>query len=104
MAQLASKPLESAVGIGAGAGGTLLVRDHFDQVGDNSIFRPSVLYGLGLGSLALGADMASGRGMMSVPKQYDDVLFTFGLSAFTTGAFSALTPKGATSSQKPSMG
>lgn len=88
----AMKLATSGGGVGLGAGSTLVIRQQFDQSGETSIFRPSVLWGVGTGAIGLGAPMLLGgnqRGAMwELVEDYSE-------AALTAGIFSAFAPKGA---------
>lgn len=95
---------ETAVGvggIGAGVGSTLLIRDQFDQSGETSILRPSVLWGLVSGGAALAAPMLMDirGGSMMLWQFVED----YGQAALAAGAFSAVTPKGSSSITLPTL-
>jgi len=79
----------SAGGVGAGVGSTLLMRQQFDQTGETTILRPSVLWGAGTGIAGLLASMMLGGGgvMWEFIEDYSE-------AALTAGAFSAFSPKG----------
>lgn len=75
--------------LGVGAGSTLLVRRQFDNQGETTVFRPSVLWGLGTGVAGVGVPMLMDmRGMSS------DFLMDYGEAAITAGLISAFSPKG----------
>lgn len=79
-------------GIGAGVGTTLAVRRQFDRTGETSIIRPSILWGIGTGVVALGAPMlmrGSNRGV------FWEFVEDYGEAAIAAGAVSAFSPKGA---------
>lgn len=80
----------SVGGIGAGVGSTLLVRREFDQSGETTILRPSVLWGLGTGVAALAAPHLLNRRNGVAMELLED----YGEAALTAGTFSALSPKG----------
>lgn len=89
----------SVGGIGAGVGSTLLLRQQFDQTGETTVLRPSVLWGVGTGAAALAAPMLMGgtrRGMLW------EFVEDYGEAALAAGAFSALSPKG-TGVQLPTL-
>lgn len=82
----------SAGGVAAGAGSTLLIRRQFDQPGETTVLRPSVLWGLLTGAASIGASMMMGgnhnRSVMW------ELAEDYGEAALTAGAFSAFSPKG----------
>lgn len=83
--------LASGVGVGAGAASTLLIRQQFDQTGETTVLRPSVLWGVGSGVAAYVAPMflpSMGRGMIG------PVMEEYGMAALVAGLFSAFSPKG----------
>lgn len=83
--------LGTGVGAGAGAGTTLLVRRQFDNTGETTLLRPSVLWGLGSGVAAIAVPYLMpglSRGMMG------QILEDYGQGALTAGVFSAFSPKG----------
>lgn len=81
----------SAGGIGAGVGSTLLIRRQFDQSGETTVLRPSVLWGVLTGVGALSASMMLRGGRRSVAWEFVE---DYGEAALTAGAFSAFSPKG----------
>lgn len=91
----------------AGAGGTLALRQQLDQTGSTALTRPSVLYGVGLGGLMLGAGMAVDRGMFAVPvgtrNEFVTATTGFGAGALSAGVVSAFLPKGTGGVQVPSL-
>lgn len=99
--------LTTAGGIAAGGAGTLVVRQQFDQQGDNSLLRPSVLYGLGVGALGLGSWMAVNRGIISAPvvdrRMFNGFAYNAGVAGLLTGLASAVLPKGASGPQLPAV-
>lgn len=103
MAQLAV-PGSAAVG----ATGTLILKNQFDQSGDTSLFRPSVLFGLGTGLATLAASFANSRGMLDVPGaattrgRPSGPLYAYGIGATLSGLYSAFFPKGNPTFQLPS--
>lgn len=95
-----SELLASGVGLGAGVGTTVLMRQQFDQTGETTILRPSVLWGLGTGVAAMVAPMfmpSLKRGMVG------EIVEDYGEAAIVSGAFSALNPKGSSSVQLPTV-
>lgn len=81
----------SVGGIGVGVGSTVLIRRQFDQAGETTILRPSVLWGVGTGVVALIAPwMMNGtkRGM------FWEFVEDYGEAALTAGIFSAFNPVG----------
>lgn len=99
--------LKEAGTIGLGALSTLGARTAFDQQGDDSIFRPSVLLGVGVGGAALASAYLVNNGTIGAPfggrRAYTDLAYTFGYSAFLTGMFSAFVPKGQSTPGLPSV-
>lgn len=91
----------SVGGIGAGVGSTLLIRDQFDQTGETTILRPSVLWGLLTGGAALGApfvmDMARSNSMLW------NFVEDYGEAALGAAAFSAFSPKGSSGLTMPTI-
>lgn len=81
----------SVGGIGTGVGSTVLVRRQFDQTGETTILRPSVLWGLGTGTAALLTPYILGRNDRSMLMS---LLEDYGEGALAAGAFSAVNPKG----------
>lgn len=81
----------SGGGVGVGVGTTVGIRRQFDNSGESTVLRPSVLWGVGTGALALGAPLVTGK--------TDGIIWKFlkeyGVSALTAGVFSAFNPKGA---------
>lgn len=84
----------SVGGVGAGVGSTLLVRQQFDQTGETTLLRPSVLWGVGTGAAALAAPMVLGRNNGMTRGMVGEILEDYGEAALTAGAFSAFSPKG----------
>lgn len=82
----------SGVGVGAGVGTTVLMRQQFDQNGETTILRPSVLWGLGTGTAALAIPALLGMRMNGA---MGELVEDYGESALAAGAFSAFNPKGA---------
>lgn len=98
--------LSTTVGPAVGAASTMGVRALFDQSGDSSITRPSVLYGVGTGSLSLGLGWAINRDMISAPvggQMFTEAMMSYGATALTAGLISAVTPKGTGGFQTPSL-
>jgi hypothetical protein len=102
MAQLASTASTLA-----GANGTLVLREKYDDAGDSGLMRPSVLYGVGLGSVALALDYAVSNQMIDpvgVGRDvWRDVMPNFGLAALGTGVMSLFLPKGGGGFSVPTM-
>jgi hypothetical protein len=84
----------AVAGVGAGAGSTLLVRQQFDQTGETTLLRPSVLWGGVTGVAALGGSilMRQRGGRMSLPL---GLIEDYGTGALAAGIVSAFSPKGA---------
>lgn len=79
----------TAGGVGAGVGTTLLVRQQFDQTGETTVLRPSVLWGIGTGAASLGA-----AAFLDMNGMVGEFLEDYGEVAIAAGAFSAFNPKG----------
>lgn len=88
----------SAGGIGVGVGSTIAIRRQFDQVGETSIFRPSVLWGAVTGLGAIGAALVMGD--RSVMWEFVE---DYGEAALASGILSAFTPKCEGSDQFPTL-
>lgn len=99
--------LKEAGTIGLGALSTLGARTAFDNQGDDSVLRPSVLVGVGLGGAALATAFLVNNGTIGAPfgsaRGYTDLAYTFGYSAFITGLFSAFVPKGQSTPSLPAV-
>lgn len=80
-----------AVGVVSGVGTVLGVRQQFDQTGETTVLRPSVLWGVGSGLTALVLPMLMGGYQESATW---DVLEDYGMAALGAGLFSAFSPKG----------
>lgn len=93
----------SAVGIGAGVGTTLLIRDQFDNTGETTVLRPSVLWGVGSGAGALLASLIMGDSLNMAGLPLGEFTEDYGEAALAAGAFSALSPKGSSSIQLPTI-
>lgn len=90
----------SVGGIGAGAGSTLLIRQQFDQVGETTILRPSVLWGAVTGSAALVAPMLlNGRSNSMMWEFVED----YGEAALTAALISSVVPKSQGGLQMPTI-
>lgn len=95
---------------GAGVGGTLLLKNYLDSEGSRSIFRPSVIHGLGLGSVMLGASEAMARGSLDADflpisqMRASSIAAEYGMGALSSGLFSLLYPKGRTDLETPTLG
>lgn len=90
----ANELIASGAGIGAGVGSTLLIRQQFDKSGETTVFRPSVLWGVGTGAVALAAPMLMGRSGM-LRGMAGEALEDYGETALASGLLSAFSPKGA---------
>lgn len=86
-------------GVGAGVGSTVLIRHQFDQSGETTLLRPSVLWGLFTGGAAYAAPMLMGGRSNDFLMQ---LLEDYGEGALAAGAFSAVSPKG-TGVQLPTL-
>lgn len=99
--------LSTTVGPASAAATTYGVRAAFDQAGDTSILRPSVLYGVGTGSLSIGLGWAIDNGMIDAPvggdAMFTEAAFSYGATALASGLVSAFTPKGTGGFQAPSL-
>jgi len=99
--------LKEAGTIGLGALSTLGARTVLDQQGNDSILRPSVLVGVGVGGAALASAMLVNNGTIGAPvgsrRGYTDMVYTLGYSALLTGLFSAFVPKGTSKPGLPSV-
>lgn len=99
--------LTTVAGTTVGSAGTLAVRQLFDQSGDTSITRPSVLFGAGVGAVSLGAWMAVERGMIDAPilsrRMFQNATYSLGVSGLATGLASAVLPKGSGGFMAPSL-
>lgn len=102
MAQLAA-----SAGSVAGGSGTLLARELFDTPGDKSLFRPSVLFGLGGGLLGMAAGYAAENRLFDIPffsnRMVSTFAMPFGISSFFAGVTSAVTPKGTGGLARPTL-
>lgn len=78
-------------GIGAGVGSTVFMRHQFDQTGETTILRPSVLWGLLTGTAAYLAPVIMNRRNGAMMELLED----YGEGALAAGTFSAVNPKGA---------
>lgn len=103
MAVLSQENVTQLGSWGAGLGGTLLIRDKYDDPGDDAMTRPSVLFGVGTGGLALGTSLAADSGMFNLSPAIDDVLVSYGQTALSAGVFSAFSPLGSSTTGTPSM-
>jgi len=94
-------------GATVGTTGTLALRDMADEAGDSSLFRPSVLFGVGLGGGALVAGTMMENGNLGSPvgnaRNVGMIAQEFGLPALTTGLYSAFFPKGQGGFTVPSL-
>jgi len=99
--------IHSTVGTTLGSTLPIALREQFDNNGDNSLFRPSVLAGLGLGGAALGARYLVNNGTISAPflgtAAFRDLTTAFGLPALLGGLYSAFVPKGTAAFMLPSL-
>lgn len=86
-------------GVGTGVGSTVLIRHQFDQSGETTLLRPSVLWGLLTGAAAYTAPMLMGRNGNDMVM---NLLEDYGEGALAAGAFSAVSPKG-TGVQLPTL-
>lgn len=79
----------SGTGVGLGVGTTALVRQQLDATNETSVFRPSVLWGVGtgLGGMALPMVMDDGGVVMELLEDYSS-------AALAAGVLSAVSPKG----------
>lgn len=97
--------LKTLGGFGAGAGATLAIRQALDEPRSRSVFRPSVLHGIGVGAAALGASMLVENRRIDAPVFDRDTFIRladgYGNAAITSGLFSLIYPRGATDWQKP---
>lgn len=94
MASISQKVTQVGTGVAGGFGGTILAREWFDSAKDDSLTRPSVIYGVGTGATMLAAGMLARRGSIDIPDNLLPVLDTWGTVGITSGAFSAAFPKG----------
>jgi hypothetical protein len=94
-------------GAAGGAGVTLGLRQYLDQPGSTALTRPSVLHGVGVGAVMLGASMAAEARMIDPiglrREDFVNTTFSYGVGSLSTGAFSALFPRGSTGAQLPSL-
>lgn len=86
----AKEAVTSVGAVGAGVGSTLLIRQQLDAANETTVFRPSVLWGVGTGALGLGASMFMGNGrngaVMEFVEDYSEAAIAAGLtSAFVSG-------------------
>jgi len=93
---------------GAGAAVTLALRQGLDENGSASVTRPSVLHGVGGGLAALGLSMAVEERMVDPfitndRMMFADLAFNYGLGALSSGAFSAVYPRGRSGLQRPRL-
>lgn len=101
MATLSKTVTRTGAGAAAGFGGTVLTREWFDSPNDDSLTRPSVLWGVGTGVASLAAAELARRGSIDIPDNLMPTLTALGATGITSGAFSAAFPKGATDSILP---
>lgn len=90
--------LHTTLGTSTGATGTLVIRELMDDAGDDSLFRPSVMFGLGTGIAALAARYAVSNGIMAAPflgtGDFADLMTAHAVAGIGTGLTSALIPQG----------
>lgn len=87
----------TGVGIAGGVGSTLLIRDRFDQTGETTLLRPSILWSAATGAVAMSVPMvAGGSGPVMTAAT------TYGIAALSAATFIALQPKSG-SIQTPSL-
>lgn len=99
--------LKTLGGFGAGAGATLAIRQTLDEPHSRSLFRPSVLHGLGIGAAALGVSALVEDRRMTAPvfdrQTFVELADAYGNAAITSGLFSMIYPRGATNWQRPAF-
>jgi hypothetical protein len=81
-----------------GAGGTIAAREFADEPGDSRFAQPSVLFGLGTGTLAAALYAGHRLGRIETPVLEEDFWGAHALTALPTGAFYAAFPKQANQS------
>lgn len=85
----ATEAVTSGVGLGAGVGSTMLVRQQFDAANETTVARPSVLWGVTTGALGVGLPW-----LMDMDGMVGDLLMDYGTGALVGGVFSAFNPVG----------
>lgn len=82
--------LYTGVGLTTGVGATMAVRRQFDQQGETTVLRPSVLFGTVTGALAIAVPWMMGMDDGAV----NSTLGHYGEAALASAAFSAFNPIG----------
>lgn len=93
----ATEAVTTGVGLGAGVGSTMLVRQQFDATGETTVLRPSVLWGVTTGTVGVALPW-----MLDMRGTWGDVMMDYGVAALVGGVFSAFNPVG-TQPQLPSL-
>jgi hypothetical protein len=101
MAEITKSLTRTGAGAAGGLGGTVLTREWFDSPRDDSVTRPSVLWGVGTGAAMLSVAALARRGSIDIPDHLMPAIQTWGTVGTTAGLFSAAFPKGADESILP---